>query len=259
MDVPAPLERRVGPFPLVAWAGLIGGGAALGLVLRRRMKANPKSAGNTLPTISDDGGNPTGVTTATTAGQVTRGGTVIVPQPSAGQNAPAPITTNMEWARAAISWLISTGVDPGEAQSAITRFIDGAGVTARESSLISKAIGAQGPPPEYVSPINIVSAPAPDAPPGFQAPTMEPVAESIEGPGALVSPDGNLVFWSDGVRVQWVQNGNQSKALASAGAKVKSMVNAGAPDEYPEPLYASPSAIRAQRLIGPPPPGWSAW
>lgn len=259
MDVPEPLQRQVGPFPLVVWGGLIGGGVGLGLILRYRMKRNPSSAGkdNTLPLISDADGNPTGVT-ASTAGVQTRGGTVVVAQPATNPGS-SPVTSNMEWARNAIAYLISIGTDPAVAQAAITRFIDGSGLTAVELGLVSKAIGATGPPPEYVAPPTVVPAKVPDAPPGLQAPPSLPAVESITPPGALISPDGNLVFHSDGVRVKWVQNGNESKALAAAGARVKSMVNPGTAEEFPEPVYASPAAIRAQRLVGPPPPGWSAW
>ena len=257
MPIPAVLERQVGPFPVIVWAGLVTGGVGLGLVLRRRIKPGA-GVGKTLPMISDAGGNPTGTTMATTAGQVTRGGTVVVPQPA--QN-PAVIraTSNQEWARAAVSYLISTGVDPAAAQAAITRFVDGSGLTSQELGFVSKAIGATGPPPEYVAPPAVVPVDAPAAPKGFQSSPTQAIVETITPPGALVSPDGNTVYWSDGVRVQWVQNGDQSKALAAAGAAIKSMVNAGSPDEYPEPLYASMAAIRTQRLIGPPPPGVTAW
>ena len=96
----------------------------------------------------------------------------------------------------------------------------------------------------------------PQTPEPFVAP---PAPVEITGAGSLVSPDGNTVFLTDGVRIRWVTDGNQSKALMLAGARVKSIVNEGTPDAFPEPLYMAPQVIRSLRLIGPPPPGWPTW
>jgi hypothetical protein len=258
VDVPAPLERKVGPFPLVAWVGLIGGGAALGLVLRKRMggKAKP-SDDNTLPDISDAEGNPT---SAVALGSASRG-VVTVPAPAAGAPvAEAGPTTNQAWGTKAVRYLIDTGTDAAAAQQAIGKFLDGTGLTAAETALVSKALTGIGPTPEYAPPISRAPAEAPDAPPGFTAPTPAPApVQAVTPPGALVSHDGDTVFFTDGTRIEHVKDGYRSVALWRAGARVKSVVNEGTPNAYPEPLYMAEAAIRSLQHVGTPPPAWGSW
>lgn len=259
MDLPAGLDRKVGPYPLGVWAGLIGGGVAIGLVIRARRK--PTASDGTLPTISDANGNPTataGVATGTGGATSVRTGSGLVGATSnAASTVAADPATNLDWSKSAIRYLVGINVDAAQAQTAIERFMAGYGLTLAEQRLVSQAIAAQGPPPESAPPITTAAEPlpvTPDKPYTAPAPPVE-----IVGAGSLVSPDGNTVFVTDGQRIRWVQNGNESKALMAAGARVKSIVNEGTPDAFPEPVYMAPSTIRALQLIGPPPPGWPTW
>lgn len=259
MDLPAGLDRKVGPYPLGVWAGLIGGGVAIGLVIRARRK--PTASDGTLPTISDANGNPTttaGVPTGSGGATSVRTGSGLVGAPSgAAPEVSTEPATNLDWSKAAIRYLVGVNVDPAQAQTAIERFLAGYGLTLAEQRIVSQAIAAQGPPPESAPPITTAAEPIPatvDKP--YTAP---PPPVEIVGAGTLVSPDGNTVFVTDGRRIRWVQNGNESKALMAAGARVKSIVNEGTPDAFPEPIYMAPATIRALQLIGPPPPGWPTW
>jgi hypothetical protein len=261
VDVPAPLERKVGPFPLVAWAGLIGGGAALGLVLRKRMGGKPKPTDdNTLPDISDAEGSPTSAVASGTAAR----GVVTVPAPSAGAPVAEPgVTTNQAWGTKAVRYLIDTGTDAALAQQAIGKFLDGTGLTASEQALVSKALTGIGPTPEYAPPITRAPAEAPAAPPGFTAEQPAPApAAAVTPPGALVSHDGDTVFWTDGTHVEHVKDGNRSIALWRNGAQVRGFAGAldpNAPGAYPVPLYMAEAAIRSLQHVGTPPPSWGTW
>lgn len=260
MDLPAGLDRKVGPYPLGVWAGLIGGGVAIGLVIRARRK--PSAGDGSLPLISDENGNPTTAARipagAGGASSVRTGSGLVGTASGAAPAVSTEPASNLDWSKAAIRYLISVNVDAGQAQAAVERFLAGYGLTLAEQRIVSQAITAIGPPPESAPPITTApeAIPAtPDKP--YTAPAAPPA--QINGAGSLVSPDGNLVFVTDGQRIRWVQNGNESIALMLAGAGVKSIVNEGQPDAYPEPLYMAPGTIRALQLIGPPPPGWPSW
>lgn len=75
--------------------------------------------------------------------------------------------TNQQWATAAINWLIAQGYDPGLANSAITKGINGGqdisgnGMSASEYSLWSLALQHLGSPPEPVSVSPPSQAPGP--------------------------------------------------------------------------------------------------
>lgn len=251
-DIPAPLAAKVGPYPVVAWAGIIGGGVALGLIIRARRKSTGAPDG-TLDVISDENGTPTGTTSVPIGAR-----TIPLPTNAAPATGAAEPATNLEWSIAAIRWLVSTGADPSTAQAATERFLAGYGLTTNERQLVGKAIAQLGPPPESAPPIIA----APDTPPSSTAPTFtagadnDPPAAQITPPGALVSHDGNTVFWTDGSRIEWVRDGNRSVALWQAGARVASVVNEGRADAYPVPLPMSADAIRSLRILGPYPPGF---
>ena len=263
MDVPAPLDRKVGPYPLGAWVALIGGGVALGLVIRARTKnkgtasttATDANGTSTTSGASSGAGGSTGAVARPGIVPISSGATsTTTTDTGTATNSP---TSNLEWGNQAIRYLTSKGNDASVAQAAVERFLAGYGLVLAERRLVSDAISQLGPPPESAPPIT--SAPEQSTTSDAPTYTAPPAPATINGPGSLVSPDGNLVFVTDGSSIRWVQNGNESKALWLAGARVKSVVNEGQPGAYPEPLYMEPAVIRSLRLIGPPPPGWAGW
>lgn len=251
-ELPPVLDNKIGPYSVGVWALLIGGGAGLGLILRRRYNASSSSGDGTLPAISDETG-------AAVVPRASSGGANYVQSGvNAASSQAATPANNSEWANAAIRYLVGKGVNAAQAQAAVTRFVNGYGVTNVEAGYVADAIAAQGPPPEQVDPITIAPTEPPAGTPGptFTAPTVvTPRSVSL---GSLVSPDGDTVFHTDGRSIEWVQNGNVSRALWKSGARVKSVVGDG-PDAFPEPLQMSVAEIRSLPLVGPPPPGWPAW
>lgn len=161
MDAREVLSQKIGPYPAGAWLALIGGGTALGLVLRRRFSSGPTTT--VLPDTTDEAGNPITNATAGALGQPNVGSS------SAGTSSTGP-TNNQEWTVSAIRYLVGAGTDPAQAQGAITRFVDGTALTLAEQAIVSQAIRALGPPPEYVPAIVTAPTQAPPATPGFQAP-----------------------------------------------------------------------------------------
>lgn len=162
MDAREVLSQRIGPYPAGAWLALIGGGTALGLVLRRRFSSGPTTT--VLPDTTDEAGNPVNNAIPGALGRPTVGSS------SAGTSSTvAEPTNNQEWTVAAIRYLVGAGTDPAQAQGAITRFVDGTAITLAEQALVGNAIRALGPPPEYVPAIITAPTQAPAATPGFQA------------------------------------------------------------------------------------------
>lgn len=248
-ELPPVLDNKIGPYSVGVWALLIGGGAGLGLILRRRYNATASSGDGTMPELSDETG-------AAIVPRASSGGATYT-QSNAASTVTAQPANNSEWANAAIRYLVGKGVNAAQAQAAVTRFVNGYGVTSAEAGYVSDAIAAQGPPPEQVDPITIAPVEPPaGTPPGFTAPTV--VTPTSVALGSLVSPDGDTIFHTDGRSIEWVQNGNVSRALWKSGARIKSVVENNG-DPFPEPLQMSVAEIRSLHLVGPPPPGWPAW
>lgn len=262
IDVPDSLERRVGPFPIIAWAGLIAGGAALGLVLRKRMKSKPSAPDEIEQSLPDIEGSSSSSGFAASSAASSRTGvpTVYTPAPSVQVPTVDVPTTNLAWGQRVITGLTSQGLDALSVDTAIRKYLSGLGLNSGERAIVTRALGSYGPPPEDVPPVvqipdEVPTTPTPIA--SVPTPPPPPPAATIRAPGALVSDDGNTVLWlgSDGQAVKWVSNGHESVALWRAGA-----ATAGDNGQYPYPKIMSREAIRAvPNKIGPPPPEWGQW
>lgn len=125
------LKQQVGPLPLGAWIVVVGGGLGIALYTRRA----PAAA----PTIVEDTGNPAGVGTGP--------GWIAVPPPSTAPAGPANPTTNEEWGRLAINWLIAQGYDPAVSDSAIRKYLETQSLSNQEYSLLQAALRQFGSPP----------------------------------------------------------------------------------------------------------------
>src|SRR5215213_11406404 len=140
------LGKQVGPLPLGAWVVVVGAGLGIA-VYTRRSTSTPD-----VPYIDTSGDPSVG----------TGPGWVAVPPPTTGP-ATQPITTNEDWARAAINHLIAKGYEPNAADQAIRGYIYGGSPGIRDYALLNVAIAALGPPPYPLPPAtnNPPTAPPP--------------------------------------------------------------------------------------------------
>jgi hypothetical protein len=145
------LTNDVGPLPAWAW-GLI---AVAGWLIYEHMAGGASSAvaddgstdddssddssGDSSDDGTDDSGDGSGDVGDVTAGTVTGA--------SAGGVVVGTYTTNQQWLIAAIDALRAEGLPAGPVTTALTRYIHGEKVTAKEAGYVNAAISAIGPPP----------------------------------------------------------------------------------------------------------------
>lgn len=157
------LGKQVGPLPVGAWVGVVGGGLLIGWYFS---KGSAKNVAATPAVPLTDPGVGTG------------GGQFVYDPPTAVTNPNTDkITDNATWSRQAINWLIAQGYDPGMAQTAVSKFINGTNRTLQEQTLINLALIHFGSPPESV-PIPEVpqTPPVVSVPPG---PKPKPVPKAF--------------------------------------------------------------------------------
>lgn len=132
------LTKQAGPLPVGAWIGVVGGGLAIGWYFSKN-------------TAKNNAANPTAQVPLTDPGVGSGGGQFVYDPPTAVDNPNNnAITDNATWARRAINWLIAQGYDPGTAQSAVSKFVNGTNRTLTEQTLINLALIEFGAPPENV-------------------------------------------------------------------------------------------------------------
>src|SRR5688572_8717937 len=100
--------KQIGPLPLGAWVIVVGGGLGIAWYTRSR-------TGATAPVVVEDGSGVPGV------GQGV--GWIAVPPPSSAPGGPPEPTTNEEWGKAAINYLIAMGYDANVADAAIRKYL----------------------------------------------------------------------------------------------------------------------------------------
>jgi LysM repeat protein len=178
----ATLKHKVGPLPLVVW---VGAAIVIWYIVSKRKGSSTVSGQQTDPAgnvgvidpktgyvagSSQDAsalGNQNSGTTGSSSGS---GSTV------AGQ-----YTTNADWARAAINFLVGVGVDPTEANSAVEQYISSQTLTTAQQGEVNLAIQALGAPPD---PPNPGTAPPPVVTPPSPGPvyaTNPPTGLAVTG------------------------------------------------------------------------------
>jgi hypothetical protein len=166
------LGKQYGPLPLGAWVAVVGGG--LGIALYTRSRDKPAA------TIVEDGSGVPGVGTGGTS-------TWISNQPPEDVVAPKP-TTNEEWARAAINYLIAQGYDPAMSDTAIRKYLESTQLSLSENALVKIALAKLGAPP--------VPLPAPPDLPKPPDPTPTPTPTPTPSPTPTPVPPSNNVRWA---------------------------------------------------------------
>lgn len=143
------LGKQVGPLPLGAWIVVVAGGLGIAWYAQRN------NSGGSPVAVEDTSGVP---------GVGTGPGWIAVPPPSDAppSSTPEP-TTNEDWGRAAINYLIAQGYDANMADSAIRKYLTAEQLNPQEYSLVRYALEKLGSPP--------VPLPAPPPPPVVKPPS----------------------------------------------------------------------------------------
>jgi len=128
------MGKTYGPLPLGAWVVLIGGGLGIALYSSR-------SKGQSAEIVEDTSGVP-GVGTGAQSLWVQNA-------PPAGSDAVADekFTTNEEWARACVNYLIAQGYDAALADTAVRKYLQSKPLSLSENSMIKVALAKYGAPP----------------------------------------------------------------------------------------------------------------
>lgn len=157
------LTKKVGPLPIGVWVILIGGTIVIVYAMNSRGKNNTV---NTLEVAADGTTGP-----ESNVGDGSVGGW-LYQQSVAVSN--KTYTTNEEWGRAAIQFLIGQGYDAALADVAIRRYMGGLDITVQQRPLITAALKGLGPPPEQMGPINEIPGDGPVTGGGGGTPNTPP-------------------------------------------------------------------------------------
>lgn len=145
---------------------LVGGGAAIVVyVWWTRRNGTPEPAAAAADPTTADG--PSGRTPQTDP---------EVGNTSTGTLGPRKYANNAEWLADGTSFLQGRGTPAGNAYDALTKALGGLQLTAQEISWVSQVIGALGPPPEGMPPLNA------QAPPGNPQTPTKPATKPVPGP-----------------------------------------------------------------------------
>lgn len=159
------LGKQYGPLPLGAWIAVVGGG--LGIAWYTRQSG---SKGTTI--VEDTSGIP-GVGTGS------GGMWMQTTPPATTEVADAKFTTNEEWARAVVNYLIAQGYDAALADTAVRKYLESTALSISENALIILGLAKYGappillpqPPPLPVIPPPVVTPPVTTTPPVVNTPT----------------------------------------------------------------------------------------
>lgn len=165
------MGKSYGPLPMGAWVVLIGGGLGIALYSSRNKKQTV--------TVEDTSGVP-GVGTGAQSLWVQNA-------PPAGSDTVADetFTTNEEWARACVNYLIAQGYDAALADTAVRKYLQSKPLSLSENALIKVALAKYGAPP-------VLLPEAPELPVIPQSPPEQPAPPPPPPPPA---PGPNTTRW----------------------------------------------------------------
>jgi len=167
--------KTYGPLPMGAWVVLIGGGLGIALYSSRQKK----------PTVAveDTSGIP-GVGTGAQSLWVQNA-------PPAGSDSVADdkFTTNEEWARACVNYLIAQGYDAALADTAIRKYLQSKPLSLSENAMVKVALAKYGAPPVLLpDPPELPQIPQSPAEPPPPPPPPPPQPHPTTGRWIWVTP-----------------------------------------------------------------------
>ena len=204
---PAPpgnaLSKQYGPLPLGAWIVVIGG--ALGIAWYTTRNTGPKQI------VEDTSGTP-GVGT---------GAQSLWVQTNAPPTAVADdkFTTNEEWARVCVNYLIAQGFDPALADTAIRKYLESKPLSLSERAMVTLALAKYGAPPILLPdapPLPEIPKPVEPPPPPPPPPPPAPPKPATNYRWVTVTP------WPTKTSTLW----GISSVVYGSGAKWPTLYNA---------------------------------
>jgi len=191
------LTEKLGPLPVWAWGGLLGGGFLIGSFVYKRAK------GTSTPAAAVDAGGPSTSdapaaspasvpASSSEMGSFMASGSYVPPGSGGGSsgdpaNLPDAPTDNDEWMRKAITLTVAKYPQFSyyEVQSALGLYVDGGEWTEAQQSIVELAIKLAGLPP-YRTPGNTIVRPTPVVvtPP----PVVQPSTPVVPGPAQPPTP-----------------------------------------------------------------------
>lgn len=167
----------IGPLPAGAWMAVVAGGFAFMLYTRHAASSSTAASSTPVDVSGGTGAGGSGMWTDVTP-------------PDGSAAGPGAITTDDQWKISAVDYLIGKGYDPGLADSAIRKYMDGAKLSVSEYALVREALLHLGEPPQPLGaplydnpsipgtghvPPPPTHVPAPHQPPPLPKPSPNPV------------------------------------------------------------------------------------
>lgn len=226
--MPLDLGKQYGPLPLGAWVAVVGGGLGIAWYAQRNQSADGP------PTIVEDTSGVPGVGNGP-------GWIAVTPPTTAPPTNTNEPTTNEDWGKAAVNYLIASGYDANVADSAIRKYLTAEQLNQQEYSLVRYALEELGsppvplpappPPPDQPGTTN----PPPPPPPPPPAPPPAPPAMRIH----VVTPWPTLGSTLWGIAQMYYGDGNRWHELYNANAKGRTRPD-GSPGFISNPDYLRP-------------------
>jgi hypothetical protein len=172
--MPFDFKAKIGPLPAIGWAGVVGGTIVLYKMYKNRTTTSvpagtqdPNQMYATSGTGADAGyGNATSSYNGSTSTA-----TDVIGEPA--------IPDDTTWGRRALNWLISQGVNPADASTALNAYLNGnSSVNSTQLAALNEALTHFGAPPSGVRPIPSASSTASvggsNTPPPLPPPNTNP-------------------------------------------------------------------------------------
>jgi hypothetical protein len=163
------LTKKVGPMPLGVW--LLAGLAIWYYISKKNAAASTGTSA--VPTVTEAVDPNTGVPYSQEIGAYGQQVSDLQAQSTtagSGSTTAGQFTDNNSWSVAAINFLVAQGVDPSQANQAITLYLSGQTLTTQQQADVNLAIQAIGAPPSppgpsQTNPGQVVTPPGTTPPP----------------------------------------------------------------------------------------------
>lgn len=208
-ELPAALDKRIGPFPVVGWLAIVGAGVGVAVIIRRSDLFGGSGEVAPLDEVTEGYGDP-----AAGGALYPGGGLVpIAPQNPGTLPGPATFTTNNEWRVAAVKWAVAQGESPVLAEQAVSGYLGQERISYQAGLLLGRIIAAIGPAPEGAGTPDIDPPPTPVP---VTPPTTTPKPPKT-APKPAPAPSGNPWVYNYTVKPGDTLSGIAAKLDVSGG------------------------------------------
>lgn len=187
MNVKAIFTERLGPLPVIVWAGGAAGAYVVYAYWRASREApsiSPAVAGATVGDLSGEAYPGDGVGVGSYGGGATLNGSFGVSAPPSSLLSPYTFDSDQAWGSAAVRYLTSLGYDATSATDLMSTYLrqSGGTITETQQTMLSRVLAVLGTPPEGLYATPAVGTPPPPTSP---APTPPPTPATPPVPSAV--------------------------------------------------------------------------